>query len=122
MMPWSERLVTDALVVHRLTRLVTKDVITQRPREAVIRRAYGGPRMRGGLSWEDYAHSDPQPPPFAKLVTCSWCAGVWMAAVVALCGAVLPERLWTLVSRMLATASVAGALALAEDVVLRDIE
>ena len=122
MMPWGERLVTDALAVHRLTRLVTKDAITQRPREAVIRRAYRGPRMRGGLSWEDYAHSDPHPPAIAKLVTCSWCAGVWMAAAVALCGAVLPERLWTLVSRMLATASVAGALALAEDVVLRDIE
>ncbi|MFD0782389.1 hypothetical protein ACFQZ8_00390 [Micromonospora azadirachtae] len=51
-------------VVARVTRLVTADEITRRPREAIVRRL-------------------PEGSPGAYLLFCRWCLSVWVAALAA---------------------------------------
>lgn len=84
-----------ALASHRLTRLVTSDRIGDRPRNAILARL-----DPDGLT--------------AYLVTCSWCAGFWVAGLVTAVTAVtvglpVPLLVWP------ATATVVGLLATWED-------
>ena len=91
----------DVLAVHRLTRLATADEITQGPRDRIIEWAYDRARRRsyavtlheaqsvdlsqpGG--WQDVVTHDSAPPKLATLVTCRWCASVWLAAFVVVVG------------------------------------
>ncbi|MEV4814920.1 hypothetical protein [Micromonospora tulbaghiae] len=50
--------------VARMTRLVTADEITRRPREAIVKRL-------------------PEESPLAYLLFCRWCLSVWIAAPAA---------------------------------------
>ena len=43
----------------------------------------------------------PEPPKLARLITCRWCAGVWIAAGVVGARSLAP-RAWTPVARALA--------------------
>lgn len=93
----------DVLAVHRLTRLVTKDILTQRPRDAVIRWAY----LRAGHDPEVLGYAAPQAvveadmvedprgtPRAAVLVACRWCASVWCAAAIAAATWAIPDVWW----------------------------
>src|SRR5262245_51055618 len=91
----------DALAAHRLTRLVTADSITQRWRDALVCHAY---RVNGDFGdepdqgWADYAEGDPNAPKVARLVTCRWCTGLWIAVGVVIARRVAPRR-WGYVAR-----------------------
>lgn len=128
-------LAVDAVAAHRLTRLATADVITRPLRSWVICRAYGyhrppAPHSRSYELWErveamgidpmaddwyeQLVEFDPEPPKLATLVTCRWCAGVWVAAGMAVARLVAP-RAWRHVARALAVADAAALLARLED-------
>lgn len=126
----------DAVAVYRLTRLVTADTITLPIRSRIIRSAYRRAiRQRrlplysptGGMvtaledqpdawqAWHELAvEGDEHPPALAKLVTCRWCASIWLAA-----GAVLARRLtprtWDMAARALTASAAAALLAKLED-------
>lgn len=126
------QLLTDAAATFRLTRLVTEDVITLRPRAAVIAWAYGrrgvedpatllgaplifqerGPRRDAARrwAWDEGARLDEFPPPAAKLVTCSWCASVWLSVGVVILRRAVP-RAWDLAARALGSSAAAGLVA-----------
>jgi len=119
-------LVERGLAVHRLSRLVTVDKLTEGARDGVVELAYdlagrdaverardlavrGGVRPElGDVPWSDVARRDPDAPKLAVLVTCPWCAAVWFAAADGVLGR---TRWWPPVRRMLAVASVAGLAA-----------
>lgn len=62
-------LVVYALAVARLTGLVTVDTITEDIRHGVIKKLDDRPRTLGAY--------------VATLITCPWCAGMWVSAVAA---------------------------------------
>lgn len=118
-------LVVDALAAYRLTRLVTADVIANRPRDEVVAWSY----RRAGRAAElgDWPHNPDAPRPSevamadedkapkpAVLVTCRWCSGVWIAAGVVAAREVAP-RWWRPVRDGLAIASAAALVAGLED-------
>jgi hypothetical protein len=109
-------LAVDVLAAHRLTRLVTADVITEPAREALLRWSYrrkGDTGQAPATGWTDYAEVDPDAPRLARLVTCRWCAGFYVAAAVVAARRWLPG--WHYVARVLATSSAAALLAAPED-------
>lgn len=83
------KLLVDTLAVARLTRLVTRDRITIRPRNWV---------------WE---HA---PEPIAGLVDCSWCVSMYVAFGVVAARRFAP-RAWSPVAAALAMSEVAGLAA-----------
>lgn len=109
-------LVVDALAVHRLTRLVTEDVITQPARAVVIRWAYrmwsGNPTALEGMSdvdVDDLPLNDDEAPKVADLIKCRWCTSVWIAGFVVVARRYCP-RVWDPLGRALALSTV-GTLA-----------
>lgn len=82
-------LVVDAIATYRLTRLVQEDSLLDRPREWVLDR---------------WGHRKA-----AELVTCPWCAGVWVAAGVVAARVLFP-RAWPVCARVLAASAVTGLL------------
>lgn len=136
-------LAVDAIACYRLTRLATKDVLTQRLRDGIIRSAYlrtdrhahlftppasiyGGlnpttpPSIAASLgddgpgAWQRWTDDDPHPPKLATLITCRWCAGMWIAFLVVTLRIFAP-RPWNWVARALVAASAAALLARLED-------
>jgi hypothetical protein len=106
---------------------VTADGIADRPRDVVIRVAYEGagraekarhvePDVAAGerAAWSNYAMSDPDPPKLAELITCRWCASVWLAAGVVAMRRMAP-RAWHPMSTVLAFSAAAALLARLED-------
>lgn len=81
---------TDALAVCRLTRLATKDKITEGPRER--------------MTWAVRRH-----PKLTYLLTCPWCMSIYVAAVTVAARRWVPG--WRYVARALAYSQVAGLLA-----------
>lgn len=84
-------MITDALAVYRLTRMVTKDRIGQAFRDRVV----------------TYVDDGTLPDVAEYLVRCPWCVGVWVS------GAVLVVRRmpgWPTVARLLAVSAIAGLL------------
>lgn len=78
----SRRLVVDALAVYRLTRLATADVLTEDARRALVEFAYsiaGRIAPEADTAEEVVARDIDEPPKLAVLVTCRWCAGMWVA-------------------------------------------
>jgi hypothetical protein len=57
--------VVGALAAHRLTRLAIQDVITAKPRNAILKKY------------------PPTQESWSYLLTCPWCAGMWAGLVVA---------------------------------------
>lgn len=118
------QLAVDAVATYRLTRLATADTITDGPRDAIVRWAY----RRKGLvayhlakpepelpgAWSEAAMADEDPPKLATLVTCRWCAGMWIAAGVVAARELAPD-VWRPLARMLVCSSAAALLANLED-------
>lgn len=131
-------LILDAVAAHRMTRLVTLDVIFAEPRAAVIRWAYTrqaeangkslrshlhealaavaahGPEDLTPVEWEELAMSDDNAPKVATLITCRWCASVYLAAGIVIARRFAP-RFWDPVARAAALSSVSALLARVED-------
>jgi hypothetical protein len=93
-------LLVGGLAVHRLTRLVTEDVITRRPRWAVQQWAEGTAQRS--------AH-----PQIGYLVTCPWCVSIWVAAGWAVFAVAAPT-VAAPVGAALAWSSLTGLLASSE--------
>jgi hypothetical protein len=115
-------LAVDALATFRLTKLVVDDQLTAEARDAVIEAAYesaGRAREMRHLHpevaesrmpsvWADcVVPNDDDPPKLAFLVTCPWCAGMWVALGVTALRSIAP-RLWEPLARALALSAVAG--------------
>lgn len=85
--------VVFALAVARATRLVTSDKITERPRNAILRRL-------------------PDDSLWAYLLLCSWCVSVYLAPVAAILAWLWGDRPWVWVpAAALAMSYVTGWLA-----------
>jgi hypothetical protein len=113
-------LVVDLLAAYRLTRLATADVVSEPVRRAIVR-GVGvagaedpGPTDAVGPSAEALVAADPAPPKLATLVTCRWCAGMWVAGGVS-AARVLAPRAWRPVAWGLAVSAGAALLARLED-------
>jgi hypothetical protein len=107
--PWAGFLI-DVLATYRLTRLATADVIGEPVRMALLRKAGAEPPPgEGDPTAQEVVEGLEHPPRLATLITCRWCAGVWIAAGVTVARAVAP-RAWEPVSRGLALS--AGAVLL----------
>lgn len=110
----------DALAAYRLTRLVTADVILDRPRAWVIRKAYehrDGPVPRTTFTprmWNETAIEDDEAPKLAELIVCRWCAGAYISFVVVLLRR-YNARAWDPFARALALSAAAALLARLED-------
>lgn len=81
-------LLVDALAVYRLSRLVTQDTITERPRTWITDRYETG---------------------VGTLVQCAWCISVWIAAPVLAATVWIPAA-WSWLAALLALSAVAGYL------------
>lgn len=114
-------LLVEGLAAYRLTRLVTADSITRGPREAIIEVAYDVAGKHSHwqaeattMGWDHVAHTDPDVPKVAELVTCRWCAGMWVAAGMLLLRRLAP-RLYRPLCEALALSAGAALLARLED-------
>lgn len=115
-------LVVDAVAAYRLTRLVTDDEILHRQREAFIARTYrwASPAENAvdagiltGGTWTETAivdTADHAAPKLATLVTCRWCAGIWIGFGVVAARRLAP-RAWAPVAEALSVAAAAALLA-----------
>ncbi len=116
-------LLLDALAAYRVTKLVVDDQLTAEPRDAVIRWAYRNSPPKGWDppleevgdqldpgGWVDVVAEDDDPPKLAFLVTCPWCAGMWVSLGVVALDAVAP-RPWRHLRRALAMSAAAGLIA-----------
>lgn len=111
---WVDLLV-DVLATYRLTRLATADVISEPARAAVLRRVgVEPPSGEEDLTAVEMVEALKDPPRLATLVTCRWCAGVWIAAGVTVARLLAP-RAWAPISRGLALSASAVLLARLED-------
>lgn len=112
--PWMP-LALDLLATYRLTRLATADVISEPVRMAVLRRVGAEPPPGDeDPTAQEVVESLQDPPRLATLVTCRWCAGMWIAAGVTAARVVAP-RAWDVAARGLALSAGAVLLARFED-------
>lgn len=116
-------LVVDAIATHRLTRLATADVITQPARARIIRFAYerapgwmGEPKpfQQTAPEWDQMPSDDDDAPTLATLVTCRWCAGIWISGFVVAARRYAPFA-WDPLARLLVLSDAAALLARLED-------
>lgn len=108
-------LLIDGLATYRLTRFATADVLSEPFRQAVLRRVgIDPPAPEAGTSAQELVEADDDPPRLATLVTCRWCAGMWIAAGVVVARTAAP-RAWTPVARGLALSAGAVLLSRLED-------
>lgn len=87
----STDLVEDALATHRLTKLVLDDQLTAPVRDWVFKRF------------------PPESTRLGYLLTCPWCASIWLGAGVTTARFVAP-RAWRPIARLLALSSATGLL------------
>ncbi len=104
----------DALATYRLTRLATADVISEPIRQAVLRRTGADLPEGDDLSAQEIVESLKDPPRLGTLITCRWCAGIWIAAGVSVARTLFPKT-WHPIARGLAMSSAAVLLARLED-------
>lgn len=110
-------LLVDGLATYRLTRFATADVLSEPFRQAVLRRVGVDPpppEADERPSAQELVEADADPPRLATLVTCRWCAGVWIAAGVVVARTAAP-RAWAPVARGLALSAGAVLLSRLED-------
>jgi hypothetical protein len=106
----------DALAVARLTRLVVGDTITEPVRERVLEWVYrraGDEQAAPVTGWTEYAHTDPEAPKLATLISCPWCVSVYFGMGVSLARRYVPG--WDLAAWALAASEVAGLVASREE-------
>ncbi len=120
-------LLLDALATFRLSRLVTTDAILNGPRDNLVWRSYQAsiPTSKGKIpgvlaeeqgvdlstpgGWTELAQVDPHVPKLAKLISCRWCASVWIGFGVVIARRWMPRQ-WAPVAEALALSAVAGLL------------
>lgn len=109
-------LVVDGLAAYRLTRLATADVISEPWRRSAVDRlvSNGSEEPAEGETAQEVVDAMAEPPKLARLLTCRWCAGMWIAAGVVGARTVAP-RAWSPVARTLALSAAATLIARAED-------
>ena len=108
-------LLVDALATYRLTRLATADVISEPVRMAVLRKTGAEPPPgEDDPTAQEVVESLKDPPRLATLITCRWCAGMWIAAAVTAARLGAPKA-WEPVSRGLALSACAVLLSRFED-------
>jgi len=96
----------------------TADIISEPMRQSLVGRMIGtddraasaGPRPTA----QETVESLDNPPKIARLITCRWCAGVWIAGGVVLARSVAP-RMWQPIARGMALSAGAALLAGLED-------
>jgi hypothetical protein len=104
-------LVVDALATYRLVRLATADMISEPVRMAVVRSTGADvPEEEPPATAQEVVEDMDVPPKLATLVTCRWCAGVWIAAGVTAARHLAP-RTWDVAARGLALSAAAVLLA-----------
>jgi hypothetical protein len=82
-------LAVDLAATYRIVRLIQTDTIFEKQREALIIK-YGDRKA-------------------AELITCPWCAGIWVGVGVAIARAVAP-RIWGIAAAGLASSAGAGVI------------
>ncbi|HLT17054.1 MAG TPA: DUF1360 domain-containing protein [Acidimicrobiales bacterium] len=108
-------LAVDLLATYRLTRLATADVIGEPARQAVLRHTGAEPPPgEDDPTAQEVVEGLDDPPRLATLVTCRWCAGIWIAAGVTAARRLAPGP-WDLAARGLALSAGAVLLARVED-------
>lgn len=112
-------LIIDGLATYRLTRLATADVISEALRRSVVERSVSRTLdepidTSTSDTAQELVESLPDPPRIASLVTCRWCAGMWIAGGVVAARQAAP-RAWTPVAQALALSAAATLLARLED-------
>lgn len=83
--------IVDVLAGHRLTRLVTEDVITKPLRNKIFEK------------------HPPTEESWSYLLTCPWCAGIWIGLGIAAARKFYP-RVWNPLAEALAISSAAGLI------------
>lgn len=119
-------LIVFALAVARVTRLVNEDVLLKGPRERLVAWAWGrrygrqpvAARSEDGASlgqmpmWQAAKANGAIEPQLAYLITCAWCASIYVGAVAAPLWFWLGTSPWLLVPAVaLAFSYVTGFLA-----------
>lgn len=94
--------VIDALAVYRLTRLVTRDTITEEIRETIKQELQT--TAEAGIAPEKSIQK------IVYFLECDWCMSVWVASAAYCMKKYIPET-WSTISYVLAASAVAGALA-----------
>ena len=108
-------LLVDVLATYRLTRFATADVLSEPARLAVVRRSSPEAVAEApDLSAQEVVEQLKEPPRLATLVTCRWCAGIWIAAGVTVARLAAPKA-WAPVANGLALSAGAVLLARYED-------
>jgi uncharacterized protein DUF1360 len=111
-------LVVDVLATYRLTRLATADIISEPARQTAVTRLLRGSDVLDEPGPErtaqELVEAVKDPPKLARLITCRWCAGVWIAGGV-VAARILAPRMWDPVAMGLALSSGAALLAGLED-------
>jgi hypothetical protein len=109
-----ERVVLNGLAVHRLTRLVTHDKITESARERALQIIYriSGRQLASPTPTVRSKGSPPKNDPLtlATLITCPWCMSIWILGGVLVLERARPE-VWSKIRDAAAAASIAGAFA-----------
>lgn len=115
----------DSLAAYRLTRLVTADTVLRDVRDRLVARAYPpgalsahaalvGVDLREPGAMAEVAMDDPNAPKLAALLTCRFCAGMWVSLFVVAARRYAP-RLWDPLAQALAMSAGAALLARLED-------
>ena len=105
----------DLLATYRLTRLATADVISEPIRMALLRKTGAEPPPgQEDPTAQEVVESLQDPPRLATLITCRWCAGIWIAAGVTAARLFTP-KVWEPVATGLALSAGAVLLSGLED-------
>lgn len=111
-------LTLDLLATYRLTRLATADIISEPARRTIVARLLRSGQDNGppavDLTAQEMIDAADRPPKLGRLITCRWCAGMWIAGGVVLARAVAP-KVWDPVAKGLALSAGAALLAGFED-------
>jgi len=94
--------VIDALAIYRLTRLVTRDTITEGLRETIEKEIQT--MVSSGLTTQKNADK------IVYLMGCDWCMSIWVAAFAYTLRKYVPA-VWDTLKYVLAASAVTGALA-----------
>ena len=111
-------LLVDLLATYRLTRLATADIISEPARQTAVTRLLRGSDVLdesgSDRTAQELVEAVKDPPKLARLITCRWCAGVWIAGGVVVARTLAP-RVWGPVAKGLAFSSGAALIAGLED-------
>lgn len=104
----------DLAATARLTRLITTDRLTRRPRAAALAAAYRRVDVALPPGFEEIGApvvlDDPQAPDLAYVLCCDWCASMWVGLLVVAARRFVPG-VWDPIARALAASYLSGVVA-----------